>query len=823
MRIVICCFFLLAGTSVYGQDSGFLTENPLQELKEELDRVLAEAGLPFSETQDSRIALMIDERRRASEELFGNLQDFAAGPTQGQQADQLNSAIDWMQGEFLSRIGGYLTEEQAAVWDGFIGGGGLGRLLASETEAAQTNDQTQYVRIHTDPYTAEDDSYRLGRSSNGNGSRTEVIQRGGSGAFHGNVEFLLRDDALNARNPFANNKPDSQERQLRIDASGPVIRGRLTSRLFFFQNESENVDTVHATLPEGLFDLGIVRPTTTRSYGTTNTLQLAESHSLDLNAEYSAEKGENQGAGSFTLLEQAYTTTGDGWNISARHFSVLSGGSLFESRFGSFSDSTETIPVTDAPKIDVLDAFNRGGAQNRSETVNRNYEFGGMYTRIGERWTLKAGVEGVYRTRRSLAENNFGGTFTFSSIDDFEVGKAATYSVNQGDPLVEIGQVETAFFMQNDFTLTPQFTLMLGLRYLRQTHLDDNDNLAPRLSFAWGITPTTVLRGGAAVFHHTYGLNVREAQERLNGIRQFETIVDNPSFPNPFQAGMIRDTFPSTRLTGADLQAPYEIITGMQLEKTFFANMFLNTSYYMRTELRRHRLRDINAPLPSCLAALPMGLSAGEETAFIQTCRPRDPWSGSILYLEPTGTEEEHLFRVNYRQRFSLLNVQAGYTANLAWADTVPSDNAGIPTDSYDLTIDWGRAPFPVHRFETTFNAELPLGLFLLGRYSARSGQGYSILTGRDNNRDGRVTERPDGIERNTERGEATYSVDFNISKAFFFANGSQNVNVFANMSNAFNRLNPGTPSGVLTSPNFGRSTSAQNPREIEMGMRYQF
>ncbi len=169
MRIVICCFFLLAGTSVYGQDSGFLTENPLQELKEELDRVLAEAGLPFSEIQDSRIVLMIDERRRASEELFGNLQDFAAGPTQGQQADQLNSAIAWMHREFLNRIGAYLTEQQMAVWNEFVDGGGLGSLLASETEAAQTSDQTQYVRIHADAYTAEDDSFRLARSSNGNG------------------------------------------------------------------------------------------------------------------------------------------------------------------------------------------------------------------------------------------------------------------------------------------------------------------------------------------------------------------------------------------------------------------------------------------------------------------------------------------------------------------------------------------------------------------------------------------------------------------------------------------------------------------------------
>ncbi len=822
MRIVICCFFLLAGTSVYGQDSGFLTENPLQELKEELDRVLAEAGLPFSEIQDSRIVLMIDERRRASEELFGILQDFAAGPTQGQQADQLNSAIAWMHREFLNRIGAYLTEQQMAVWNEFVDGGGLGSLLASETEAAQTSDQTQYVRIHADAYTAEDDSFRLARSSNGNGSRTEVIQRGGSGAFHGNVEFLLRDDALNARNPFANNKPDSQERQLRVDASGPVIRSRLTSRLFFFQNESENVDTVHATLPEGLFDLGIVRPTTTRSYGTTNTWQLAESHSLDLTAEYSTEKGENQGAGGFTLLEQAYTTTGRGWNISARQFSLLSGNSLFESRFGFFSDSNETMPVTDATRIDVLDAFNRGGAQNRSETVNRNYEFGSMYTRVGERWTLKTGVEGVYRTRRSLAEDNFGGTFTFSSVDDFEAGRAVTYSVIQGDPLVAIDQLETAFFMQNEIALTPQFTLMLGLRYQTQTHLDDNDNLAPRLSFAWGMTPTTVLRGGAGVFHLPYDLNVRVAQEGLNGIQQFETIIDNPSFPNPFQAGMIRDTFPSIRVTGADLEAPYEVITGLQLEKTFFGNMFVNADYHMRTELRRHRLRDINAPLPSCLAALPTGLSPGDDTTFIQTCRP-DPLGGSILNLEPTGTQDDHVFRVNYRQRFSLLNVQARYSAILAWADTVPSNNPGIPTENYDLTLDWGRAPFPVHQVETTFNAELPLGLFLLGRYSARSGQGYTVLTGRDNNRDGRVTDRPVGVRRNTERGVAIYSVDFNISKAFFFANGSRNVNVFANMSNAFNRLNPGTPSGVLTSPNFGRATSAQNPREIEMGMRYQF
>jgi hypothetical protein len=42
-------------------------------------------------------------------------------------------------------------------------------------------------------------------------------------------------------------------------------------------------------------------------------------------------------------------------------------------------------------------------------------------------------------------------------------------------------------------------------------------------------------------------------------------------------------------------------------------------------------------------------------------------------------------------------------------------------------------------------------------------------------------------------------------------------------MTNAFNRPNYARPSGVMTSPNFMRITSAGEPREIEVGMRFQF
>ena len=48
-------------------------------------------------------------------------------------------------------------------------------------------------------------------------------------------------------------------------------------------------------------------------------------------------------------------------------------------------------------------------------------------------------------------------------------------------------------------------------------------------------------------------------------------------------------------------------------------------------------------------------------------------------------------------------------------------------------------------------------------------------------------------------------------------------VNVFANISNALNRVNFENVSGALTSRRFGQPTGAEDPREIEVGMRFQF
>ena len=817
------------------QDPALGTENPLAQLRSELENVLVDAGLPFTARQENSIVLMMEDRRQASEELFGELLDFSAGPTQGQDADRLNSAIDWMQTEFLVRLEDYLTEAQLSAWTLHLEASNSEVLVRTQSAADQPS-QTQYVRINNNAFTTEDDRYRLGQGGAGAGT-AEVIQRGGVGAYHGRAEFLLKDESLNAGRRFANNKPPYQERQTSFDISGPVVPGRLTTSFSFSQHRAENVDTIRATLPDGIFALGITRPTVRRGFTVGNTYQLADAHSLSVDLSYGTTSSEKQGSGGFTLPERAHTFSARNWGIGVRQFSSLSSRSIYETRFSVDSNHDETTPITDTVQINVFDTFNGGGAQNRTENTGRTYEFGNLYTRFGEALTVKAGLEGAYRTNRSFSEDNFLGTFNFSNLDAFLAGRPINYRVNRGEPIQETDQFELAFFIQNDLQITAQLTLMYGLRYETQTNIDDNNNFDPRLGIAYAAGQASVVRAGMGVFHQRLQLHTVEAMRRLDGGQQFEVVVDNPSYPDPFEAGTVREDFPSVRVQDPELATPYNFVAMASYERTFLSNLFFSVAYDLNREVHRIRQRNLNAPR-DITAPFPKSCSKGQTN---ETCVRPDPDRGNIANVESTGTESAHNLRFTYRQRFSIFNLSANYTLSAVWADWRPNgilgggniqaglSASGLPSDSYNLAADWGRTPSSLHNFNATVNSQLPLGVFLTSRVRANLGRRWTITTGTDDNMDTSLNDRPEGLERNTEVGPTLFSADFNISKAFFFGSGGSsagtgtNVNLFANMTNAFNRANYNTPGTILTSRNFRRFTSAGAPREIEVGMRFQF
>ena len=819
---------IVVPSSLLAQDGTLAPENPLAVLKLELERVLAEAALPFTQAQDNAIILMMEDRRQASEELFGDLMDFSAGPTQGQDSDRLRSAIDYMENEFLTRLEDYLTIGQFRAWSQYL-----------ETTESQVTDtpqqdnpqqQTQYVRLNPNTFTAEEGLYQIGRGP----LRAEVIERGGAGAFHGNVQFLIIDESLNASRRSYNRgqrvptvKPPYQERDTSFNFSGPVLPGRLTMSFTGQRVEAENVETINATLADGSpFSSEIVRPTTHQAIGTGGTYQFADDHSLTFNLDYAPYSSKNQGIGGFVLPERAWTAEGTSWIVDLKQFSSLSARSIYEMRFQVNTSHTETVPGTTGVRTDVIDAFSTGGSGNRSENNNRTYEFGNLYTRIGEGTTIRFGVDGVYRKNRALSTANFDGTFTFSSLDDFNRGRPFQYRVARGEPLLETTQTELAFFMQNDWRLTPELTFYYGLRYDWQTNLDDADNFGPRFGLAYALGQATVIRSGLGVFYNRLGIDLVENQRRLDGTRQFETVIAAPSYPDPFESGTVQNLLPSVRVSDPTLSAPYSSAGLISIERTFLTNLFVSAAYEYVHEVHRLRLRDLNAPR-DITAQVPRACTKDQSA---ETCVRPDPTKEEILNLEATMAQIQHSLRLTYRQRFSIFNLSANYQFQRGHSDGRPNAAGFLPSDPYDLQADWGRARFfPTNTLASTINAQLPLGIFVTGTSEANSGPRFNVTTGTDDNQDGHLTDRPPGIARNTGDAPKFVSFGFNISKAFFFegaggAGGTRtNLNVFANVTNAFNNVNLSLPSGVMTSPNFGLSTSAQDPRLVEIGLRFQF
>src|SRR5207245_8668144 len=102
--------------------------------------------------------------------------------------------------------------------------------------------------------------------------------------------------------------------------------------------------------------------------------------------------------------------------------------------------------------------------QNGSEFTRHDYDFSNLYTRLGEKLTLRAGTQGRYRASRSSSRNNFGGEFIFSTIDSYLAGTPLTYRVTRVIPLLDTDAWELAFFIQNDLKISLGLTLMLAYR-----------------------------------------------------------------------------------------------------------------------------------------------------------------------------------------------------------------------------------------------------------------------------------------------------------------------------------------------------------------------
>ncbi len=206
----------------------------------------------------------------------------------------------------------------------------------------------------------------------------------------------------------------------------------------------------------------------------------------------------NQGVSQYALPERAFDSTFSNHTLQLTETAVVNKSTVNETRFQFIRTRFANDPLnTGVSAVNVFDAFSSGSAPvGNSFNENTRWEVTNTTTQAHGAHSVKFGARLRGVRLSDFSENNFNGTYTFSSLDQYRRAVAGEtvggvrvgptqFTLTTGEPLSEISQVDFGGFVQDDWKLRPNLTLGGGVRYERQTNLGSAFNFAPRVYLAW--------------------------------------------------------------------------------------------------------------------------------------------------------------------------------------------------------------------------------------------------------------------------------------------------------------------------------------------------
>ena len=619
-------------------------------------------------------------------------------------------------------------------------------------------DTIREIRINQNPFSSEYDRLGFGR--------IEILTKPGTDKLRGELEFEFEDESLNSRNPFSINRPPFQVREFSANLGGPLIKKRASYFVDFeygdtYDNSLINALVLNPELSTVPVQLAVPTPNREFEFSPRFDFQINETNTLVARYEFSRETSENAGLGGFDLPSRAYASRGSEHSIRLTETAVISGTIINETRFQYIRRRSADESEDNSPIVRVLDAFTGGGAGFDLAFSNEDrLEFQNYTSFVSGRHALKAGVRARHNRLDDSSPDNFAGTYTFTSLNQYRSAILGLpeaiptqFTIAGGEPRAKISQTDWGLFVQDDWRVSPQLTLSFGLRYEDQTNISSDFNFAPRFGFAYSPgangqnRPKTVFRGGFGIFYDRFSESLSLQAVRFNGVNQINYIVnaDDPDparreiarallsqpvftqqgVTNSLTAAQVAAQLPGTstiRLVAEDLKTPYTIQTALSVERQLPFKTTFSATYINAQTRRLFRSRNINAPFNGV--------------------RP-NPAAGDVFQYESTGKFTQNQLIFNVRSNFfEGVSIFANYALNKAKSD---SDGAGsFPANSYDLSNEYGDAALDIrHRFVVGGNFETFWGIGLSPFITFRSGVPFNITTGIDNNDDSIFNDRP--------------------------------------------------------------------------------
>ena len=457
-----------------------------------------------------------------------------------------------------------------------------------------------------------------------------------------------------------------------------------------------------------------------------------------------------------------------------------------------------------SPTAAISGLFTIGGLSNFPQgRVTDNFQFNNTTTWTRGKHTLKFGVDLRYNKVLNSADFNSKGTFAFNSLQDYMNNTAFSLTQALQSGSFKAKQWQNAFFVQDNFRVTPDLTLNLGVRYeiadlpfgmfgatdaqrlaalIPGPAQKDTNNIAPRVGFNWSPSSgggffgdgKSVVRGGFGMGYDVIFYNILTVVTNPNVVTPVvNNVVD--TYPNLLQAGgsaTFNALTDSSTNTPSDLQNPdskfWSLSVGREIGQFVVELGYTGSS-------SGHGINQIHAN-PSVLTADQAALVASTRNSnaipSVQARRVFPQYGVRTLipaYVGPAGnsveaTSKYHGVYLSVNKRLANgLQFGGSYTRSqfksnndASLGETGTDGSNQRPQSMFDYEAEWSLSQYDVpNRFVVNYLYEIPgpksgilkqvLGGWQVSGITAfQSGRPFTIGTGVDSNGDGTTgSDRP--------------------------------------------------------------------------------
>jgi len=723
-------------------------------------------------------------------------QDSNASSTviKGKDLDALSDDPDELSSELSALAGPAAGPNGGQIYvDGFTGG------------QLPPKSSIREIRVNQNPFSSQFDKLGYGR--------VEVFTKPGTDKYHGNYSVQGGNNSLNTSNPFlgsSNTQPPYHTLFMIGSVSGPlshsasftvggshrtIIDNNIVNPSGYWATSADATTPCQPNDPRQCFFFSsfpesaraVTHPQTRSDISPRIDLALGEKNTLTMRYQYFVSGAQNSGIGNTNLPTVGYNTESNEHTIQISDTQILSARIINETRFEYQRDYSTQDPLSTDPTLSVQGIFTTGGSsqgtlrstQNHIEVQNytsialaKNFiRFGGRLRTTGESLTSTAGQNGTFTysflldpctdpTNTKKPSNCAQGVTTpcdqantsaSNYISSYQCGLPGQF--NKTDiikPTVNGRLTDVGLYLEDDWKPKSNLTLSYGLRYEAQNVINSAYDLAPRVSFAYGIprgggkTTTTVVRGGYGIFYDRFTLSDFLTTQQLNGTAQVKATYINPGITctptNPAGCGTSTSSRPTTYqlgdgILGDRVRSSYTLQSAIGFDQQLGRAATVSVNYLNARGVHQYLSRNF--------------VSADDFNYQFQ--------SGGVYH-------ENQLF-INMNARLQKVSLFGFYALSFANANTSGSGFFPTnPTNPFDTKVDYGRSMFAKTNIGVFGGSlQLPYKFMASPFMIAQSGTPYNLTTGLDPLGTSIYNQRPYFI--NGDRGSCRVASDFSSTQ----------------------------------------------------------